>query len=160
MWLLHFLPDSLLHFIVNAVLIAGAVGSFLFFVVINRFLRFIPALAPYYTLGQIASAVLLVAGVYFKGGMSAEDAWRERVREMEAKVAAAEQRAQELNEELDKKAKEKTQYIRGRTEYITRYIENNVGKYDDKFNKDGQCAIPQEFVKAHNDGARKPEAKK
>ena len=80
MWLLHFLPDSLLHFVVNAVLVAGIAGSFLFFVVLNRLLRFVPALAPYYTLGQIVSAVLWTAGVYFRGGLAAEEAWRERVR--------------------------------------------------------------------------------
>lgn len=149
MWLLHFLPDSLLHWIVNTVLIAGIVGSFLFFVVLNRFLRFIPALAPYYTLGQIVSAVLLVAGVYFRGGMAAEDTWRERVREMEQKVAAAEVAAKQANDKLAAKSEERVKIIRQRGELVRQYIDREVVKYD------SQCVIPQEFVRAHNDAAER-----
>ena len=149
MWLLHFLPDSLLHWIVNTVLIAGIVGSFLFFVVLNRFLRFIPALAPYYTLGQIVSAVLLVAGVYFCGGMAAEDAWRDRVREMEQKVAAAEVAAKQANDKLAAKSEERVKIIRQRGELVRQYIDREVVKYD------SQCVIPQEFVRAHNDAAER-----
>lgn len=149
MWLLHFLPDSLLHFVVNAVLVAGIAGSFLFFVVLNRFLRFIPALAPYYTLGQIVSAVLLVAGVYFRGGMAAEDTWRERVREMEQKVAAAEVAAKQANDKLAAKSEERVKIIRQRGELVRQYIDREVVKYD------SQCVIPQEFVRAHNDAAER-----
>ena len=56
-------------------------------------------------------------------------------------------------------ANKKTQIVRNRTEYITRYIDREIVRYDEKFNKDGICAIPPEFVKAHNDAAKKPETK-
>lgn len=149
MWLLHLLPDSFLHFVVNAVLLTGIVGSVLFFAVLNRLLRVLPALAPYYRTGQIISAILLIAGVYFTGGMAAEDTWRERVREMEQKIAAAEQAATEANTRLETKSVEKVKVIRQRGELVRQYIDREIVKYDN------QCAIPQEFVKAHNDAAER-----
>ena len=149
MWLLHFLPDSLLHFIVDAVLFAGVVGSLLFFVVLNRLLRSVPALAPYYKLGQAVSAVLLVAGVYFRGGVAAEDAWRERVREMEARVTVAEQAAAEANQKLEQKAEQKVKVVRERGRTVTQYIQTEIVK------RDNQCQIPQEFVRAHNMAAER-----
>jgi hypothetical protein len=45
MWLLHLLPDGLLEFIVNAVLILGIILTLLSFFVLNRILRLIPCLA-------------------------------------------------------------------------------------------------------------------
>ena len=47
MWLLSFLPDSVLLYFVNSVLVVGAVGSFLSFFVLHRILNKFPALAPY-----------------------------------------------------------------------------------------------------------------
>lgn len=149
MWLLHFLPDSLLHFIVDTVLIVGIVSSVLFFGLLNRVLRFVPALAPYYRIGQAVSAVLLVAGVYFKGGTAAEDAWRERVREMQAQVAAAEQAANQANEKIEQKTEQKIRVVKERGQIVRQYIDREIVKYDN------QCVIPQEFVKAHNDAAER-----
>lgn len=149
MWLLHFLPDSLLHFVVNTVLLTGVVGSLLFFVVLNRLLRFAPALAPYYRMGQAVSATLLVAGVYFSGGTAAEDAWRERVREMEARVTVAEQAAAEANQKLEQKVEQKVKVVRERGRTVTQYIQTEIVK------RDNQCQIPQEFVRAHNMAAER-----
>lgn len=149
MWLLHFLPDTLLHFIVDLTLLAGITGSVLFFLVLNRFLRFVPMLAPYYRIGQAVSAVLLVAGVYFKGGTAAEDAWRERVREMEARVTQAEQAATEANQKLEQKTEQKVKVVRERGRTVTQYIQTEIVK------RDNQCVIPQEFVKAHNMAAER-----
>ena len=113
----------------------------------------LPILWQYQMPFRIAGIVLLTAGVYFRGGYSVEMTWRERVAEVEAQLKEAEQRSNELNDQLSDLAKKKTQIIRGRTEYITQYIDQNLKRYDN------QCRIPQEFVKAHNDAARKPNTK-
>ena len=154
MWILHFLPDSILLFFTNALLILGIALA-----VAGLFAQRIPVIWKYQLPFKLAGLVLLTAGVYFQGGYSVEMAWRERVEEVQQKLLEAQQQSNQLNDQLEELAKKKTQYIRGRTEYITRYIEKDVAKYDDKFNKDGICAIPQEFVKAHNDAAKKPETK-
>lgn len=150
MWLLHFLPDSFIQFIVHTILIAGVVGCFLFFFVINRLLRWFPPLSKYVTLAQIASAVLLAAGVYFEGGYSTEMQWRERVREMEAKVAQAEQESKEANDKLDKKSADKVKVIQGKQIIVKQYIDREVAKYND------QCNIPKPFIDAHNQSAEAP----
>ncbi len=150
MWLLHFLPDSFIQFIVHTILIAGVVGCFLFFFVINRLLRWFPPLSRYVTLAQIASAVLLAAGVYFEGGYSTEMQWRERVREMEAKVAQAEAESKEANDKLDKRSTEKVKVIQGKQVVVKQYIDREVTKYND------QCNIPKPFIDAHNQSAEAP----
>jgi len=148
MWLLHFLPDSFLQFVVHAILLAGVLGTLLFYFIIGKFP--IPFLGGYIRLGKILSAILLVSGIYFEGGFSNEMQWRERVREMEAKVAKAEEEAKEANKALDNKSKEKVKVIRERGVVVKQYIDREVAKYDN------QCVIPKEFVKAHNDAAEVP----
>ena len=114
MWMMSFVPDDFLLYVINTILIAGAVGSFLTFFALNRILRWFPAIAPYYLILQIVSAALLVGGIYFKGGYSVEISWREKVKEAEAKVAVAEEQSKELNikleEERKKKQKVKVEY--------------------------------------------------
>lgn len=156
MWLLHFLPDSFLAFIVNAVLVLGVVGTVLTFFVINPLLRWFPPLSKYVTLAQIASLLVLTAGVYFKGGYSTEMMWRERVAEMEAKVAKAEEESKEANIALDKKSAEKVKVIKGREIVVKQYIDREIVKYDTKFAPGGICEIPKAFVDAHNMAAEQP----
>lgn len=147
MWLLHLLPDSFLNFIVNAVLLAGIVGVTLFFFVINRFLRFIPALAPYYRIGQAVSAVLLVAGVYFKGGYSTEMMWRERVHELEAKMQEVKVESAKVNTVIEEKIVYRDKIIRQQGETLIQKIDNIITVEKD-------CAVPQEAIDVHNEAAR------
>ena len=148
MWLLHFLPDSFLQFIVHAILIAGVVGCFLSFFVVNKILMAFPPFASYYKAAQAISVVLLVAGIYFEGGYAAEAQWRARVAEVEAKVAIAEQEAKDANTKLDKKKKEKVKVIREKAIVVKQYIDREVTKYD------ATCPIPAPVVKAHNAAAK------
>ncbi len=150
MWILHFLPDSFLQFVVHAILIAGVVGCFLSFFVINRILMAMPMLSRYVNVAQIISAVLLVLGVYLEGGYSTEMQWRERVQEMEAKVAQAEQESKEANDKLDKQSTEKVKVIQGKQVIVKQFIDREVTKYND------QCNIPKPFIDAHNQSAEGP----
>jgi hypothetical protein len=148
MWLLHFLPDSFLQFIVHTILIAGIIGCFLSFFVVNRVLRSFPFLSNYVNTAQIVSAITLVAGVYFEGGYAAEKQWRERVAEVEAKVAKAEAEAKVANDKLDRKGKEKVKVIREKAIIVKQYVDREVTKYD------ATCPIPTPVVKVHNAAAK------
>lgn len=147
MWILHLLPDGILEFIVNAVLLTGVVSSILFFLVLNRLLRFIPALAPYYHIGQIVSAILLVAGVYFKGGYSTEMLWRERVQEMEAKMAEIRAESGKVNTEIKEKIIYRDKIIRLAGETLIERVDNVITVEKD-------CKIPQEAIDVHNEAAK------
>lgn len=148
MWMLSFIPDSFLIYIINLILLAGVVGSILFFFVLHRILRWFPALSPYYLLLQIISAVLLVAGIYFKGGYSVEMNWREKVRIAEEKARLAEQQAAELNTKLNSEIKKKQKTI----------VENRV-VYQDRIREvekiiDKECKVAPEAIDIHNAAAK------
>jgi uncharacterized membrane protein len=136
-------------------LIIGAVSSFLFFFVLHRVLRWFPTLAPYYLLLQIISAVLLVAGIYFKGGYGVEMEWREKVRIAQEKAALAEQQAKEANSKIQTKIVEKVKVVKENTiVYRDRILE--VEKIIDK-----ECKVAPEAIDIHNAAAKnKPLEKK
>lgn len=146
MWLLHFLPDSLLAWFVNTVLILGIVGftaSFFF----GYVAKYLPQLIPYRMIIQVVSIVLLVAGVYFKGGQAAEIQWRERVRELEAKVAASEQQAKEVNTEIKTVYVDRVKVVKEQQVVIQEKIKNVEVKID------SQCKVAAEAVDILNQAA-------
>jgi uncharacterized membrane protein YraQ (UPF0718 family) len=148
MWLLSFLPDSFLLFIVNTILIAGIIGTVVSFFFINRLARWFPTIAPYYWLLQILSIVVLVAGVYFKGGYSVEQEWRDRVAALEAKIAIAEEKSKAANSEIQTKIVTKTKVIHD-TKIVIREKLKEVEKI---INKD--CTVASEAIDIHNAAAK------
>jgi uncharacterized membrane protein YeaQ/YmgE (transglycosylase-associated protein family) len=155
MWMLSFVPDSLLIWIVNTILVIGAVGSFLSFFVLHKLLNKIPALAPYYLLIQVVSAVLLVAGIYFKGGYDVEASWRDKIRVAQEKAALAEQQAKEANLKLNAEIKKKQRVVKENT-VVYRDRIREVEKVIDK-----ECKVAPEAIDIHNASAKnKPIEKK
>lgn len=145
MWLLNFLPDWIFY--------ALAVGSLISFS-IARFLTLIPLL--YRLPIQLLSAAVFVSAVYLIGGISNQQMWEQRVREMEAKVAAAEQQSKEVNTKIETKVVERLQIVRQRGDDIIKYVDREVVKYDDKFAPGKQCELPKEFIQALNKAAEAP----
>ena len=166
MWLLSFLPDTLLMYIVNIVLVAGIISFILAFFVLHKILNKIPGLSKYVTVIQIVSALLLTAGIYFKGGYTTEMMWRDRVKELEAKVAAAEVEAKKENVVIQEKIVKQKEFIKGKTEYITKYIDKLETKevikevqgpervrVEEVIKYIESCPVPKELINIHNDAA-------
>jgi hypothetical protein len=153
MWILHFLPDAFLAFIVNAILIIGVVSTFISFVILNRLLMMFPPLANYYRIAQVVSIIILLAGVYFKGGYSTEMLWRERVAEVEAKLKEAEAKSAEVNTVIETKIVNKVKEIKVQGDEVIKYIDREIVKYDTKFLPGEICEIPKEVISAHNAAA-------
>ena len=151
MWILHFLPDALILWICNIVLLAGILLTAAAF-----FIRRIPVINQYRTPAQVLGIALLVIGVYWRGGYAIEQEWRERVAEAEARVAVAEAKSAEENVKIVTKVVTKIQVVRTRGEDIVKYVDREIIKYDTKFAPGGQCEIPQEFIRAHNSAAEAP----
>ena len=120
------------------------------------FIRRIPVINQYRTPAQVLGIALLVIGVYWRGGYAIEMEWRERVAEVEARVAAAEAKSAEENVKIVTKVVTKIQVVRTRGEDIVKYVDREIIKYDTKFAPGGQCEIPQEFIRAHNSAAEAP----
>ena len=148
MFLLSFVPDSFLLYIINTILIVGAIGSVLFFFVLHRILRWFPALAPYYLIFQIVSAVLLVAGIYFKGGYGVEMEWREKLRAAEERAKIAEEKSKEVNTVIQKVYVDKVKTVKD-TQYVIQEKIKEVEKIIDK-----ECKVAPEAIDLHNAAAK------
>jgi hypothetical protein len=120
------------------------------------FIQRIPFINQYRMPAQVLGIALLVLGVYWRGGYAVEQEWRERVAAVEARVAAAEAQSKEENTKIVTKVVTQTQVIRTRGEDIIKYVDREIVRYDEKFAPGGQCEIPREFIKAHNDAAEQP----
>lgn len=148
MWILHLLPDAFINWIVNIILIAGVLTT-----VAGFFVRFIPFVNTYRTPVQIAGILLLTTGVYFEGGYSTEMAWRERVREAEAKVAQAEKLSAETNVQIITKFVTKTKVIRDQGKDIINYIDREVVRNQEVIKFVENCPIPSVIIATHNAAA-------
>ena len=151
MFILHLLPDTVILWVCNGLLLVGIALTVLAF-----FIKSIPFINQYRIPAQILGIVLLVSGVYFRGGYAVEQEWRERVAQVQAKVAAAEQLSKEETIKIVEKVVEKTKIVRTRGTDIIKYVDREVVKYDVKFAPGGVCEIPQEFITAYNRAAEVP----
>lgn len=141
MWLLSFLPNWIIH----ATVLLGLLGIFA-----SIFLKVIPMIRTYATAIGVASYFLLATGLFLEGGLADYAAWEARVKELEAKVAAAEAESAKQNTKLVEKVVTKTQYIKQRADTIYVEIDKN------KENLDKICKLPKEFIVIHNKAAEQP----
>jgi hypothetical protein len=145
MWILHFLPDSIILAFCNILLLAGIVLT-----IAGFFAHRIPFVSQYQLPFKIGGILLLVLGVYFRGGVAVETEWRERVAAVEAQLKIAEEKSTEANRQIDTRVQKQVTSIRQRMTYVRQYVDREVVKYND------QCQIPQPFVDAHNRAAEAP----
>ena len=142
MWILHFLPDSIILAFCNILLLAGIVLT-----VAGFFAHRIAFVSQYQLPFKIGGIALLVLGVYFRGGYAVEAEWRERVAAVEAQLKIAEEKSTEANRQIDTRVQKQVTSIRQRMTYVRQYVDREVVKYND------QCSIPQPFIDAHNRAA-------
>ena len=145
MFILHFLPDSVIVWFCNCLLVAGVVLT-----VAGFFVHRIPLVWQYQLPFKVLGIALLTLGVYFRGGYTVEQQWRERVVEVEAKLKVAEEKSQKENTRIETRVVQKTEYITRRGQDIVQYVDREVARYD------ATCVIPGEFVQAHNRAAEAP----
>jgi len=145
MWILHFLSDNIILAFCNILLLAGIVLTTAGF-----FAHRIPFVTQYQLPFKIGGILLLVLGVYFRGGVAVETEWRERVAAVEAQLKIAEEKSTEANRQIDTRVQKQVTSIRQRMTYVRQYVDREVVKYND------QCQIPQAFVDAHNRVAEAP----
>ena len=141
MWILDFLPFWVFHVIT----VAGVLG-----VLASQFMSVIPVISKYKLPILVGSILVLAFGLYMEGGITNQEKWEARVKEMEAKVAQAEADSAKENTKIVEKVVKKLEVVKVRGDEIIRYVDREVAKYD------SQCVIPKEFIKAHNEAAEQP----
>lgn len=149
MWVLSFIPDSFLYFTVLSILFAG-IGIY----AVSFFTRFIPPLIAYTSGVRILGTILTIVGVYFYGSYATEAEWRERVKEVEAKVAAAEAESKIVNTVIQTKVVEKVKLVKD----IQVVIQEKIVEKEKTI--DANCIVVPEAIDILNEAARRPEVKK
>ena len=143
-WVLALIPDSFFLWI-TYLLIAVGVG----FYVASKLVTWIPLISQYKLPAELVGVVLLVAGSYLFGSHGTEMAWRERVRELEAKVKVAEEKSQQVNTVIETKIVEKIKVVKENV-YVNREIIKEVaGKQ-----LDAQCTLPKSTISLHDSASR------
>jgi uncharacterized membrane protein len=139
MWILKFLPDWIFY----VILLAGIIGLVLTY--FTKFISFIPGVSAYTIPIRIGSYLALVIGIFMSGAIHDNASWKERVDEMQEKVAEAEKQSKVANTAINQKTRQKLAQNQQKTLIVKQYIDREVTKYD------SQCVIPKEFIKAVND---------
>lgn len=140
-WILGLLPE----WVWPALFIVGSLAVLASFV-----LGGIPVVKNYKLPIQISGILAVALSVWFLGAASNEEKWQVKIRELEAQVKAAEQKSQETNTVIESKVVEKTKIIKGKTEYITQYLDREVVKKEEIIKYIEQCPVPKEIIDLHN----------
>ena len=147
-WAISLIPDAMLNWIYWAIIAVGLTG-----VLAGWVGKFIPFYGNYVKILQPIGIILLVLGVWLRGGYDVEMSWRAKVADVEAKIAVAEKQSQETNTVIEQKVVEKTKVIKGKTEYITQYLDREVIKKEEIIKYIEQCPVPKEIIDVHNQAA-------
>lgn len=142
-YMFSLIPDSLFIWITYALFGLGFV-----LYVASKLVAWIPFISRYKFPVEIIGVVLLVAGSYFYGGYATEKVWRERVKELEDKVAKAEAESKQVNEVIKEKIVTKVKEIKIFQDRIKEVIVEKEKIID------AQCKVPQEALDILNESAR------
>jgi len=145
MWMMHLLPESFLILIIHALLVTGLIGMVIGFIGGK-----LPFVGTYATIIKIVSIVIFCIGLYWKGGYSVEEDWRQRVAEMEEKVKIAEEKSKETNVVIETKYKDRVKKITETRNVIVEKIKINEKIIDAK------CELDPAVISILNEAAKKP----
>jgi hypothetical protein len=157
MWIFEWLPDIVIHII----FITGALGIFAGFI-----LTFIPFVKQYKLAIQIASLFIFALGVYLEGGLADNKEWQFKIKELEGKLAVAEERSKTANVVIEEKIVTKTNVVKQKGQDIIKYIDKWQTKeiltevpgperirVEEVIKYIENCPVPKEIIDTHNAAA-------
>ena len=144
MWIFEWLPDAVTHII----FLVGAVGVFAGFV-----LTFIPFVKQYKLAIQISSLFIFALGVYLEGGLADNKEWQFKIKELEGKLAVAEEKSKTANVVVEEKIVTKTNIVKQKGRDIVQYIDREVVKNNEVIKYVENCPVPKELISVHNQAA-------
>jgi hypothetical protein len=119
-----FLLDIVPNFVFHLIVIIGILG-----VIVSEFFRFLPFISLYSIPIKIISIILLVIGVWFEGTINSNESWKQKVSELEIKIANAAVISAEANLKIQENLNEKTEVITNKKnetiKEITKYVYND-----------------------------------
>jgi hypothetical protein len=148
MWLITFLPDSMVALVIYTIIAAGA-GL----IIVSMLTRWIPGISGYRTPLQVFGAAALIFGFYLQGGRANEAEWQARVQQLEIQLAQSQVDSGKKNIEVQTQVVTKTRVLREKGEEIIKYIDREVVKNQEVIRYIEQCPVPKEIIDAHNAAA-------
>jgi hypothetical protein len=142
MWILSWLPNWIFYGMV-LIGVIGFAATYLF-----KYIP-VPFIYMYRKPIQIGSMLAIIFGTFMSGAIYDNEAWEARVKEMEAKIAKAEEQSKEANTIIESKVEKAKEKIVQKQVVVKQYIDREIVKYDNT------CVIPKEFVEVHNKAATK-----
>lgn len=144
MELLLLLPSSYLLPVINSILAIGVISTLFTFIVLDKIS---PVLTGYNTLFKIISIIVLLFGVYTKGGYTTEQIWREKLSKVENELKIANEKSTSANALINQTVVTEIKEVKVKGADIIKYVNREVVKYNNT------CVIPQSVVNAHNAAA-------
>lgn len=151
-WMISLIPDNVLSLICWIIIVAGLTGLFA-----GWLGRWIPFYGKYVQVLKPIGIILLVIGVWFRGGIDVERAWRDRVRDLEEKVKIAEEKSKEKNIEIQERVVEKVKVIKERGKTQIEYIDRVVTQDKEIIKYIESCPVPKIIIDEHNKAAAPPD---
>jgi hypothetical protein len=143
-WMFSIIPDSILIWVYYLLLFSGVA-----LYIASKLIKWIPLMGQYKLPAELIGVILLVVGSYFYGGYGVEMSWRDRVKELEAKVKIAEEKSQQVNTVIETKVITKIKVVKENV-YVNREIIKEVaGKQ-----LDASCSLPNSTVSLHDSASR------
>lgn len=143
MWMINLLPEAVLQWLINLLIITGLVGLFS-----ANISRWVPILNNYTRWLKPIGILMLCVGIFLKGGYVTEMAWRAKVADIEAKVQVAEEKSKAANVELEKALKDK----KNKTREVQVVIQERIREIEKKI--DADCKVDREAIDILNDAAK------
>ncbi len=141
MWILNFLPSYFIH-VITLLGVAGLLASLV--------LGMIPLINKYKIPLQVFSLVALLVGMYLEGAASNEEKWQAMVKEMEAKVALAEEKSKNANSKIEYKFIDKIKVV----DKVQVVIQEKLKEVEKVI--DAKCEIDPSVISILNEAAKAP----
>ena len=142
-WMVSLIPDSIFLWITYFLM---ALGFGLY--IVSKLVAWLPIISRYKTPAEVLGVIILVVGSYLFGSYGTEMVWRERVKELEAKVAKAEEESKQANSKIQEKIVTKVKEIKVFQDRIKEVIVEKEKIID------AQCKVPQEALDILNSSAQ------
>jgi hypothetical protein len=143
-WMFSLIPDS--FFIWITYMLFG-LGFALY--VASKLVAWLPLVKQYKFPAELLGVVMLVVGAYMFGGYNTEISWRAKVKAMEDRVKAAEEKSQQVNTVIETKVITKIKVIKQNVYQNREIIKEVVGKQ-----LDSSCTLPVSTVVLHDSASR------
>jgi ABC-type multidrug transport system fused ATPase/permease subunit len=141
-WIISLIPDSIFVWITYALIFIGVA-----LYIVSKLVTWLPIISRYKLPAEVGGIIILVIGSYLFGSHGTEMLWRERVKELEAKVAKAEEESKSANSVIQTKIVEKVKTIKVFQDRIKEVIVEKEKIID------AQCKVAPEAIEILNASA-------